>query len=248
MSRSEELARRWNQKEYVANYLRVMAAREYDGTEWARELGLTEQTTVLDLGCGDGRILLAIASSIHRGIGIDVSEHQIAAARRNAEAAQVSNVEFIQSDFRHFDIGPERVDVVITIAAFHHISNEEKAALLSRVSQVLKPGGLFYFDDDTFNFPPEQFEQRAAEIRQEWERRFGSEGYERLKRELCFDDFELTPYLSDLQRMIEAAGLPIEATQERGLHGAEIRAHKAVSTPVATDVARGNRDDARGHH
>jgi hypothetical protein len=114
----------------------------------------------------------------------------------------------------------------MSVAALHHLPDSEKADLLLRVCDGLTAGGLLYLSDDTFNFPPEEFEERAIEIRQGWEQRLGREAYERLKRELRFDDFERTPYLADLQKMVEVTGLQVEDIATRGLHGATVRARK----------------------
>ena len=56
---------------------------------------------VLDLGSGSGAITLAIAQQRPRArvLGIDVSPHAIAVARRNAARLRIANAEFMQSDW-----------------------------------------------------------------------------------------------------------------------------------------------------
>ncbi|CAN0217959.1 unnamed protein product, partial [Phaeothamnion confervicola] len=55
--------------------------------------GVTVSDVIADVGCGDGRVLLAAAAVIGcRGIGIDVSPECIAVARESSSAAGVSHL------------------------------------------------------------------------------------------------------------------------------------------------------------
>ena len=60
--------------------------------------GVTEDDVVYDLGCGDGRIVIAAARDFGaRGVGIDIDPQRIAEANANAEQAGVQHlVEFIE--------------------------------------------------------------------------------------------------------------------------------------------------------
>ena len=63
-----------------------------------RELGIT---TLLDLGCGTGQLLKALAkeSKSFRGIGVDASEQMLKAGRREANAMRVNKrLRFFQGD------------------------------------------------------------------------------------------------------------------------------------------------------
>lgn len=61
---------------------------------------------VIDLGCGDGRIVVAAAKDFKaRGRGVDFNPKRIAEAKANAREAGVSDrVEFIEGDFFQADI------------------------------------------------------------------------------------------------------------------------------------------------
>jgi SAM-dependent methyltransferase len=66
---------------------------------------------VIDLGCGDGRIVIAAAAEFGaRGIGYDLDPRRIAEARRNARLAGVeSRTRFEQADFFHAPISEASV-------------------------------------------------------------------------------------------------------------------------------------------
>lgn len=60
--------------------------------------GLTGKETVLDLYCGTGTIGLSMAKNAGRVIGVEVVEHAVEDARKNAKYNEISNAEFICSD------------------------------------------------------------------------------------------------------------------------------------------------------
>ena len=86
---------------------------------------------------------------------------------------------------------------------------------------------LFYLGDDSFNFPPQEIDVRVPQMYAQWEQRFGREKWEIMKRELAGDDFEHTPFLEDLKRMLTEAELKVETVGPRGLNGVQIVARKA---------------------
>jgi len=66
---------------------------------------------VYDLGCGDGRVVIAAAKKHGaRGVGIDIDPARIREARANARAARVEKrVEFIQGDLFKTDLSEATV-------------------------------------------------------------------------------------------------------------------------------------------
>lgn len=67
--------------------------------------GVKAGDKLYDLGCGDGRIVIAAAKTYDaRGIGIDLNPERIAEARENAKASGVEGkVRFLQQDLMKAD-------------------------------------------------------------------------------------------------------------------------------------------------
>jgi ubiquinone/menaquinone biosynthesis C-methylase UbiE len=108
-------------------------------------LDLLPQPTrrLLDLGCGDGR-LMALARQARpesSGIALDFSPLMLSAARARFE--HDANVQVLEHNFNLPlpDLG--RFDAVISSFAIHHISDARKAALYAEIYACLQPGGIF---------------------------------------------------------------------------------------------------------
>ena len=226
MDSSEDYLGRWNDPAYARNYSIFTRDQQVDARKFIDQLEVDRNSIVVDLGCGEAKFLAAISPCIRTGIGIDASAHMLTSARRSLSELGIRNIELFHADFREFDVGFEVADAVMSNYAIHHVPDVDKEAIFRRILATLRQGGVFRLEDDSFNFPREEFEERVPEIMTQWERHFGPEGWKFLKEQLAGDDFENTPYLDELTRMIENSGLTIDNIVLHGLNGVEITARK----------------------
>jgi len=86
-----------------------------------REWGLvTSASGVLDIGCGIGRLLVALAPLVRRVVGIDVSAEMVKAARRRCEGYE--NVSVIKGDgYGLSEISGAKFDLVIAVDSFPYL-------------------------------------------------------------------------------------------------------------------------------
>ena len=80
--------------------------------EWGGS-ALVRGKRVLDLGCGDGRLALGVATFARRVEGLDPDPEAIAAARRNARKAGVRNVRFAAGAAQRLPYPDAAFDLVI---------------------------------------------------------------------------------------------------------------------------------------
>lgn len=116
---------------------------------------LLEGCRVLDLGCGSGRDVYALAQLVGPSgevVGVDMTDEQLAVARAHqsyhAEAFGYSNVRFLHGYIEQLDdLGLEAgtFDVIVSNCVVN--LSPDKAAVLAGVQKLLKPGGEFYFSD-----------------------------------------------------------------------------------------------------
>lgn len=116
-----------------------------------------EGLTVLDLGCGAGRDVYLISGLVGehgRVIGVDMTEEQLAVARRHEEHHRKafgygsSNVRFLHGyieRLHELEFADESVDVVVSNCVLNLAP--DKTAVLREAWRILKPGGELYFSD-----------------------------------------------------------------------------------------------------
>lgn len=124
---------------------------------------------VLDLGCGDGRLIdLAIGArpSMIAVTGLDNSPPMIERARHRFLDEPRVTIE--DHDLRSIlpDIGT--FDVIVSGFAIHHLSHERKQPLFGEITTRLRPGGVFA------NL--EVVQCATSELQEEFNRRIGRPG------------------------------------------------------------------------
>jgi trans-aconitate methyltransferase len=132
----QSTAHQWNPADY---------AQHSQGQErWARELlslmSLRPQESVLDVGCGDGRITAEIAGLVPGGrvVGIDRSAEMIGFAQEHFPPQQFPNLRFLQADASALPFDAE-FDAVFSNAVLHWILDHKP--VLTGICRSLRPGG-----------------------------------------------------------------------------------------------------------
>jgi arsenite methyltransferase len=103
---------------------------------------LSEGETVLDLGSGGGIDVILSAKRVGPSgtvYGLDMTDEMLALARQNAAQAGVANVHFLKGIIEQIPLPASSVDVVISNCVIN--LSVDKAAVLTEIARVLKPGG-----------------------------------------------------------------------------------------------------------
>jgi len=109
---------------------------------------LREGETVLDLGSGGGIDVILSAKRVGpsgTAYGLDMTDEMLALARRNARDAGVTNVHFLKGVVEQIPLPADSVDVVISNCVIN--LSTDKAAVLTEIARVLKPGGRVAVSD-----------------------------------------------------------------------------------------------------
>ena len=136
---------------------------------------------VLDLGCGNGRFRNALdLQLIPEGnyFGFDISEELLNFAR-----GQWPKDHFFRGDFaNNLIFGAENFDVIVSIAAFHHLlRKQDQCNFLAECYRVLKPGGVLFLT--TWKLPDKYFWPNILRGRfKNWLIPFGTEKHPRTYR------------------------------------------------------------------
>jgi len=103
---------------------------------------LREGESVLDLGSGGGIDVILSAKRVGptgTAYGLDMTDEMLALARRNAAEAGITNVHFLKGYIEQIPLSAASVDVVISNCVIN--LSTDKAAVLTEIARVLKPGG-----------------------------------------------------------------------------------------------------------
>jgi cyclopropane-fatty-acyl-phospholipid synthase len=109
-----------------------------------RKLALAPGERLLDVGCGWGALLVHAASRYGAdGLGVTVSENQLAEARRQLAAAVPGRrVAVARLDYRAIPADPP-FHKVASIGMMEHVGRAKLDAYFRAIHRVLVPGGLF---------------------------------------------------------------------------------------------------------
>ncbi len=103
-------------------------------------VSIPPETHVLDLGCGDGRLGLALADLGAQVEGVDYSLPRIQRARERATAEELGCT-FHHKDLHSFlDEATSSYDVILAFEVLEHL--EEPEVVLARARALLAPGGV----------------------------------------------------------------------------------------------------------
>jgi tRNA (cmo5U34)-methyltransferase len=145
----EDHDNRWAQDAHALQYLAFadgMGHRGEGEAELIRQLALQQRNRpigrVLDLGCGDGRLLRLVQEAFPSvtGVAVDFNAVMLERARR-CFADDAIDVVRHDLDTPLPELGS--FDAVVSSFAIHHLSHRRKRALFSEIADVLRADGTF---------------------------------------------------------------------------------------------------------
>lgn len=144
---------RINRRFYAEQAASFSATRESPWPGWLRLCerleaeGLLGALSVLDVGCGNGRLgrFLAERAPALRYTGIDASDALLADARTRGalgEAAQLERLDLVEDDLPAW-LGARRFDLIALFGVLHHVPGaERRKSLLGGLLDHLSEGGI----------------------------------------------------------------------------------------------------------
>jgi ubiquinone/menaquinone biosynthesis C-methylase UbiE len=124
--------------------------------------GLSDGSTVVDLGAGTGQFALAAAEVCQRVIAVDPSPVMLSLLREKARKRSAP-LEIVQGGFLTYEHGGEPPDLVYSRFALHHLPDFWKAVALDRIRRMLRPGGILRLWDVVYHFPADEAEDRIEQ-------------------------------------------------------------------------------------
>ena len=92
-----------------------------------------QSSTLLDVGCGNGKNMLYRTDLIFKGIDFSI---------KLVEICKNKNLDVIESSMTSIPFSDNLFDGIIVVASYHHLSNDsERKKTLDELYRVVKPGG-----------------------------------------------------------------------------------------------------------
>lgn len=200
---------------------------------------------VLDLGSGGGIDVILSARRVGptgKAYGLDMTDDMLTLARRNADEAGVSNVEFLRGHIESIPLPSASVDVIISNCVIN--LSADKPRVLAEAFRVLKPGGRFAVSDVVVRG------EVPADVRQSMELWVGcvagaleESEFRTLLAHVGFTDIDIEPtriYRSeDARQFLAEGGLDVDARID-AIDGRFMAAFVRATKPTA-DAAKSER-------
>lgn len=97
----------------------------------------------LELGCGDGRNLTALARKGYRLTGVDMVDSTVQSRTRNP---WLKDLDFQQADILTYEPVREGYDVLVCSEVLHFFPEDELQEVMSKIIGAVKPGGYVFLD------------------------------------------------------------------------------------------------------
>lgn len=98
--------------------------------------------SILDYGCGPGRMLIPFSKFAGDVVGMDISNDMLLEARKNCEANKVFNVSFLMADDKLSKIKGKKFDLVHSFIVLQHLNIKRGEKLIQMLIDHINPDGV----------------------------------------------------------------------------------------------------------
>jgi 2-polyprenyl-3-methyl-5-hydroxy-6-metoxy-1,4-benzoquinol methylase len=97
----------------------------------------------LELGCGDGRNLTALARKGYSVSGVDMVDSTVQSRKHNPWLRELN---FEQADILDYTPAPQAYDVLVCSEVLHFFTPDELQQVMPKLISAVKPGGFVFLD------------------------------------------------------------------------------------------------------
>jgi SAM-dependent methyltransferase len=126
-------------------------------------VGDTCYGSILDIGCGDGSISLPLLRQDMQLTLLDISRNMLSVARSHIPAAFSDQVQLVNDDFMHAELGPQAYDLILCLGVLAHVDSPED--VIAKMASLLKPGGSMIVQNSDARHPLGYLINRYALLR-----------------------------------------------------------------------------------
>ncbi|WP_136666766.1 class I SAM-dependent methyltransferase [Flavobacterium sp. H122] len=122
------------------DFTKIAQTMRESGEALIDKIGITKETNLLDLGCGDGTTAIPAAKTGARVLGVDIARNLVEAGNNRVKQENLSNCSFQEGDATDLnDLKDQTFDMVISI--FGAMFAPKPFDVAKEMVRVTKPGG-----------------------------------------------------------------------------------------------------------
>lgn len=99
---------------------------------------ISQDSTVLDFGCGTGRLSFQLADKCEKVVGLDLSIKNISVAESNLKLNPHNNLSFVHGDISKLNDQIEKYDYAVLTYVIHEVPEKERIKILNSLKSVAK--------------------------------------------------------------------------------------------------------------
>lgn len=130
--------------------------------------------TVVDMGCGSGfyaRLLSQRVGPLGKVLCVDIQPEMIALARKLADEAGISNIEFVLSEPEDPKLEPSSIDLLLMVDVYHELINP--ATMLADIREALVQDGVaalaeYRLEGDSADWIHIEHRMSVEQVKKEW--------------------------------------------------------------------------------
>lgn len=136
----------WPERVWIMSPVRLAVLR-LQARKWLGLTGPSPGKTVLEIGCGPGRgaRILADRMGFEQVFAFDLEVALAAKAARRLPLRLHKRVALFAADAQYLPFSDGRFDAVANFGIIHHVLDWRRC--IREISRVLKPHGIFYFEE-----------------------------------------------------------------------------------------------------
>lgn len=141
---------------------------ELKPAETLTRIGLKEGDVLCDIGAGSGVFTIPAAQFKSKMVyAMDINDDMLSIIEQKIQEGKYKNITTSKVENDHFALADQLADLAILVTVFHELEN--KPAIVSEISRVLKPqgkAGIVEFHETTTSMgPPASHRVKKEEVR-----------------------------------------------------------------------------------
>ncbi|OVE73876.1 hypothetical protein BVX93_00725 [bacterium B13(2017)] len=174
-------------------------------------LNLSQDSIILDIGCGTGGLTTHLAKMCKHIYAVDVSNTMLDILRKKVSDQKLENVSIEHNGFLKYEHNEEKFDAIVANITLHHLPDFWKQIALCRLNDMLKQEGKLFIADVVFGFNPRMYETSIETWLEGMEVNAGKQMAEETKVHVR-DEYSTWTWI--MTGMLERAGFKIENDSE----------------------------------